>query len=147
MTVWHGRLLQSLQSSVRRSGIVTSRSVDIVRSVNRNKEMKLALINKSMERDEKGERVNGDTIGGDSDKKRDRLRKGGDEGSLGVQEFKRVKIRRGRGGRRGESSRHRRREGWEDRGDRSSTKNNALKLNSREKWKAVGGEIGDEVDG
>ena len=133
---------------MKRSGVVTSKGADIDQSVNWNEEMEFALIDECIENGEKGERVDGYAIGGDSDKKRDRLRKGGVEGSLGVQEVKRAKIRQGTGSRGGKNHRHTRREGWEGRGSSSSSSvNKELKLNSREKQKAVGGEIRDEVSG
>ena len=73
------------------------------------------MIDECIERDREGERerVNCDTSGGDFDKKRDVFWKSGIEGRLGVQELRRAKIQRGRGGstRRDEKGRHRRREG------------------------------------
>ena len=114
--------------------------------------MELALIDEVIERDKKGERVNRDDVRGYSDKKRDRLWEGGIEGRLGVQELKRAKIQQCRGGRRGEKSgQYEERRLGEGRGSSGSSssaaKNNELKLNSREKRKAVRGEIGDEVGG
>ena len=52
------------------------------------------MIDEFIERDEEGERVDGDAVGADSDKKRDGFRKGGIESRLGVQEFKRAEVRR-----------------------------------------------------
>ncbi len=92
------------------SGVVTGEGTNIVGAEDGDEDVKFALVEELVERDEQGERVDGDAVSGDSDEKRNRVRKGEVESILRIQECKGAETRRAGGGRRAEDGSHARRE-------------------------------------
>jgi hypothetical protein len=84
VAVGHCGFLQSLQRGMERGGVVSLEGADIIRAENRDEEEELALIDKFIQRDKKGERIDRDAGGRDSDEKGNGLRKDGVEDGLGI---------------------------------------------------------------
>jgi hypothetical protein len=128
-----------------RSGIITSKSANIVGAKDRDKKIEFALVEEVIQGNGEGERVDRDTVGRSSDEERDRFGKGGIKSGLRIDKFKGSKIRRARGGRRSKDGSHTRREGRNGRSSSGGTENKSSELAFSEKGQAVGGVIGNDI--
>jgi hypothetical protein len=81
----HAELLQGLNGSLKRGGVVAIGSSDVVGAENWHKEMKFALVGKRMQGSTDGDGVNGGAGKRGRKQERDRLRKRGGKDSLRVE--------------------------------------------------------------
>jgi hypothetical protein len=93
---------------MKRCGVVTSNSTDMIKAKSWDKEMKFALVNEFVECSSEQNAIdrNASGRGGDQKRNRNKSREGDIESNLGVEKLKSTKTRGAGGGGRGKDSFH-----------------------------------------
>jgi hypothetical protein len=95
-----------LESGVKRSGVIPSKSAHIIGAEDWDEEMEFTLVEELVQGGGKGERIDRNAVGRSRDEERDWFGKGRIKSGLRINKFKGSKIRRARSGRRSEDGSH-----------------------------------------